>query len=290
MSIEVNTLHQGLNYEQYAAEPGIRASDLKLIKRSPAHMVAAKAIPQEYSEPLEFGKILHMAVENGERFLEMYKVPPEFIGKTKDGRDSTRSKEALEKKAAWFADLPKDAIVVQREWVEPLKGMLGALTKHRLVGNLLKNGVKETSLWVQDPDTGETLKCRPDFISQDGFIVDLKTTRDAHPSFFKNQIFSDRSEDAPFYILQAAHYAHCARVSRVANPDSFIIVAVEKEPPYGVMVYPLDIGCLGPGEQWRAELTQRYADCKKNNVWPSYPEQAVPVVPPQWVSLPGVDQ
>jgi hypothetical protein len=286
---ELNKLHQGMTYEEYAAKEGLRASDLKWMKQSPAHLRQARSQPEKRSEALDFGKLFHLAIEHGKKFLEMYIIEPVFEGRTKDGRLTTslNCKEVREKKDAWHADLKPGAVVVKQAWVEPLKGMMRSCLEHRLVGNLLRNGVRETSLWVEDPDTGVTLKCRPDFISEKGFLVDIKTTRDARPAFFRGQIFSDRYDGDPFYVLQAAHYAHCARVSGAANGESFIIIAIEKEPPYGIMVYPLDVGCLGPGEQWRAELTNRYARCDAQGKWPCYDERAVPVTPPEWVALPG---
>lgn len=290
MTVEYGKLHQGLTYEQYDAEPGLRSSDLKLIKRSPAHWVEARRNPSPPTDALRFGQVFHMAIEHGKDFIARYKVEPEFTGRTKDGRESTRSAEALAKKEAWYADLPKDAVVVKREWLEPLQGMINAALGHRLVGNLLKNGVRETSLWVEDPETGVVLKCRPDFISEEGFVVDVKTTRDASPGFFKRQIFSDRNEGDPFYVLQAAHYAHCLRAAGIGRGESFVFIAIEKEAPYGIMVYPLDVGCLAPGEQWRSELTGRYAECRRTDTWPAYPEQAYPLVPPQYVSLPGGEE
>jgi len=284
--LELNTLIPGLTYEQYAAEPGLRASHLKLFMRSPAHWKAAQSNPEPPSDALKFGQLFHMAVERGKEFMDRYFVEPEFIGKTKDGRDSTRSAEAKQMRAEWYQDLPKDAVVVKREWVEPLKGMIKSCLEHHLVSNLIRDGVRETSLWVKDPETGLTLQCRPDFISSEGYMVDFKTTRNAHPNFFRGQIFSNRNESDPFYCLSAAHYTHCARVAGLRKSESFIIVAIEKEPPYGIIVYPLDIGCLGPGEQWREKLTKKYAECINQDKWPSYPEQAYPLTPPDWVSLP----
>lgn len=288
----LGTLVEGLTYDEYAAVDGLRASHLKTIRRSPAHLVAARRRPKESTEALEFGSLFHKAVENGEKFMDTYVVEPEFTGKTKDGRDSTRSAAAKEARVQWYAELKPGTLVVRKDWVDPLVGMLRSCMSHRLVGNLLRNGVRETSLYVEDPDTGELLQCRPDFISEKGYMVDLKSTRDATHPFFYHQIFSSKYDGDPFYVLQAAHYAHCARVARLSGvrAESFIIVAIEKEDPYGINVWPLDVGCIGPGEQWRAHLTALYARCKRENHWPCYDERAKAVTPPEWVDLPGEDR
>lgn len=270
----------GLSYLEYAAVPGLRASDLKLLKRSPAHWQAAKNAPKKKTDALAFGTLFHTAIEHPERFLELYAVEPDVDLRTKIG------KQELEE----FKDKCKDdAIIVPYDWADDLVGMLRSCMNHKLLKNLLKDGVRETSLFVDDTETGELLQCRPDFISAKGFLVDIKTTRDASQSFFLNEIFSSRFSGSPFYGLQAAHYAHCARMSQVCNGDSFIFVAIEKEPPYGIMIYPMDEGCLGPGEQWRSDLTKLYAECRKTQQWPCYPERAVQVFPPEWVELPPME-
>lgn len=288
--MELNKLHQGLTYDQYAAQPGLRSSDLKLLKRSAEHWKSHKDLKEEDeeegSDALQFGHLFHLAIESPEKFLETYQVAPVFEGPTKEGKMSTQSAAAKQMKKEWYAALKPDSIVVRAEWRDELIGMLQSVRKHRLLRNLLRDGVRETSLWIEDPHTGVTLQCRPDFITEKGHMVDIKTTRDARPRFFRNQIFRDGNENDPFYVLQAAHYAHCARHSNVCLGDRFFFVAIEKKPPYGIMTYALGEPALAPGEQWRHELTKIYANCMKTETWPGYPEEAVETFPPEWVSLP----
>lgn len=280
MIYEKGKLIPGLTYDEYAVIDGLRASDLKLLKRSPAHWRASKTAPKKKTDALAFGTLFHTAIEHPAKFLETYIIEPDVDLRTKKG------KEELE---AFKSTVKPDAIVVPFDWADDLVGMLRSCMNHKLLKNLLKDGVRETSLFVEDDQTGTLLQCRPDFVSAKGFLVDIKTTRDASESFFLNEIFSSRFSGSPFYALQAAHYAHCARLSQVCNGDSFIFVAIEKEPPYGIMIYPMDEGCLGPGEQWRAELTKLYTECKRTDIWPCYPERAVNVFPPEWVELPPMD-
>lgn len=280
MIYETGKLIQGLTYDEYAKVDGLRASDLKIIKRSPAHWKAAKEAPKKKTDALAFGTLFHTAIEHPAKFLDLYRVEPKVDLRTKAG------KEVL---ANFRAESRPDAILVPHDWADDLVGMLRSCMNHKLLKNLLKDGVRETSLFVEDPQTGVLLQCRPDFVSAKGFLVDIKTTRDATQNFFLQEIFSSRFSGSPFYALQAAHYAHCARLSQACNGDSFIFVAIEKEPPYGIMIYPMDEGCLGPGEQWRFDLTKLYAECKAKNEWPGYPERAVQVFPPEWVELPPME-
>jgi hypothetical protein len=274
---ELGKLHQGLAYEDYDSQAGVRASHLKHLKRSPAHLQAAIAEPRAPTDALEFGKLFHYAVENGERFLDTYVVEPGVDKRTKVGR------EVMDQ---FYEDVEEGQIIVKAKWAKPLLGMLQSIMGHRIAYGMLKGCVRETSCWVRDPDTGLVLKFRPDILTSSGRIVDLKTTRNAGPSFFMNQIFSDRYEDDPFYVLSAAHYTHGGKLSGICNHQSMIYIAIEKEAPYGVMIYPLSEGEIDPGEQWRHWLMRKYAKCQTEGKWPGYDERAYPVVVPQWMSEP----
>lgn len=287
MEVALNTLHPGLTYEEYVSIIGLRSSDLKLLKRSPAHWKSK--VEDKSTEALEFGALFHLAIENPEKFKDTCIIEPIFEGMTqgKNAHLSTKSAEAKAKKEQWhLVQRSSGKTIVPSGMWQPLTGMLNACTSHKLVSNLLKNGVRETSLWVEDEETGVILKARPDFVSSRGHMVDIKTSRDAtYPSFY-NDIFSSRGHDSTFYVLQAAHYAHCARLSKVCKGDAFYFVAIEKEPPYGIKVWTMDEGCLAPGELWRSKLTKLYKECQQKEIWPCYDEAAEQVLPPQWVETP----
>ena len=52
-----------MTYDEYSAMPGLRATDLKLIARSPAHYRwAADHGGQKDSAPLRFGRLAHTVV------------------------------------------------------------------------------------------------------------------------------------------------------------------------------------------------------------------------------------
>jgi hypothetical protein len=286
---EVGKLISGLSYEMYDAIDALRSGDLYELYRSPRHYLLSKTNKKEPTDAMKAGSLVHLALQIGPELLKKMKRVPVFVGKTKDGRDSTQSAEAREAKKNWLAAQPSDAVFVSEEEERMLIGVLEAISSHRLLGKMLMGGVRETSLVVEDPETGVKLKCRPDFISKEGFLVDFKTSIDARPGHMTNAIFSNHPR-SPWYALQAAHYVHCLRVAGISKSEASTIVAIEKEPPYGIMIYPLDMGCLAPAEQWRAMLTKRYAECLKVNIWPSYPERAIPVTVPEWVSVPDFDE
>lgn len=284
-----NVLHHGLTFEQYAAEPGLRSGDLKALMRSPAHYAAMKKKQKPESDALRFGKIFHMAMETPAMFRQLLAVEPEFVGVTKDGKPTTskNASDVKDQRKRWLGDLPPGAIVVSEEEAFNLHGMLESVLRHKLVGNLVKDGVRESSLWTTDPETGLRIKARYDFISAKGFPVDFKTTTDARPSHFLNEIFSTRGESPRFYALSGSHYSHVGKVAKVCEGESMTFIAVEKEEPWGVWVYPMDRHALEVGDDWRKKLYRVHAECMKTDTWPSYPEVAEPVQIPQYVKWMG---
>lgn len=280
--IETGKLHHGLTYEEYHNIDGFRSSFLHSLKRSPAHFQAQKDEIKK-SPALEFGKLFHYALENGERFMDLVKVEPVFTGYTQKGEltSNPNCKEVKETKAAWIQSLDSKAITVTQDDYDTLAGMLKAMAEHRLVKNIIKDGVRETSGWVRCPETGLTLKFRPDLITNKGHVIDYKSTRDARYWRFYREIFSERADDR-FYVLNAAHYAYCSKLMGLPRHDTFTFIAVEKKKPHGINVFPLDSGCLEVGEVIRAKLMRLYVKCVKDNSWPSYEEKAQPVSPPEW--------
>ena len=292
MNFELGKLHQGVSYELYAAQPGLRASHLKDLMRSPAHFKQAQETHKEPSKALQLGKVVHGFIEEGEAFKDKYLIEPEFWGYTQKGERSNNCGESRQKKKDWYASIPKGAAVVTQAQQDQVVGILSAIGKNETLKNLLKNGMRESSGWVVDPlnkDVDEDgnekdaiLQFRPDFISEAGFIVDFKTTRDAREDFFLNEIFSYKW-NSRYYVLQAAHYCYCAKLMGLKRPGELTYVAIESEAPHGIKIYPLNEYQVGFGEEKRAELTKLYYDCKRSGKWPAYAEKAVEVKIPYFL-------
>lgn len=282
--IEYGKLYHELSYDEYhdvsAGLNALRASHLKHLKKSPAHLKAALDEPRSDTDAFRQGRLVHKFLENPEKFMDTHVVEPTFSGKTKDGKDSTRSAEAKILKTQWYADLKPETLVVRQDDIAMIKGISKAVREHTLIRNMLKEGVSETSLWVKDPQYEVAIACRPDFIAKAGYIVDLKTTRSADQHDFVRDIFSPHGYH---YILQAALYAKCAKLAGLDRPDSFTFIAIEKEPPFCLNVFPMDHGCLEVGNSYIEKLLPIYAECIQKNTWPGYSDKAIPVEIPQWV-------
>lgn len=278
----------GISYEEYDKLEGLRSSDLKNLKRSPRYFQYCQGHPKEETDSMEFGKLVHSAMEDCQGFARRLLVEPKFEGKTKDGKISTSlaCAEVKQKRDAWFECLPADALIVKDEWHEKLTNILESIASNTFVREIIRQGSREVSIQVRDPETGELLKCRPDLIALDRFLVDFKTTTDARPNRFLRAIFD---QDYFFYILQMAHYVYCMKLAGIGDGESATILAIESEPGFDIRAYPLERAELEVGEEARTALMRLYMQCKSTGKWPGYQQRAIPTGIPTWVKPFSVD-
>lgn len=157
-----------------------------------------------------------------------------------------------------------------------VEGMAAALAAHPLIPALLQGGEAEVSMVWTDPETGAPCKGRPDYARfEDACLLDLKTTLDASPAAFGRAAWSYG------YATQAAAYLAGAAALGVEIRD-YLLLVVEKAPPYGVAVYRLPDAALELGRRRWREAVRRYAECLERNTWPGYPETITELTLPGW--------
>lgn len=273
---------KGLPAELYHGTHGhASAHGLMKVLRSPAHYwatvkpdakpkndLAVDPEPEDEKESavLRFGRIIHAAILEPERFLKSYLVMPEFRG--------TGSRSA---KAGWLADLPKDAIVLSNNAeADQIKGMLDRLLAHRVASNLLKTGVSEVSGFWSDSETGTRCRIRPDYLRAGPMVIDYKTCADASFDAFSKACAKFK------YDVQAAHYTSGIQAITGNKCDQFVFIAQEKEPPYELMVYPADEGFIELGRRKVSRALRIFTECQKTGVWPGYSESPVNLSLPAW--------
>ncbi len=266
-----------LPFEYYAEEPAINSGMLTMYCRdkTPAH-IKAKYIEKKVkfeSDDLDFGKNAHTILLEPELFRSKHIVIPEFSGKTQDGKESKNSKEAKDKKKAWFARLPADAIPVDAEDIESHTGMLNQLLSHGLIKNIFHSGSSEISGFWIDKETGVRCKFRADYINgSKKAVIDYKTARDASTTTMLKEI------EKRYYDVQLFHYAMGCRALGIPIED-LIIVAQEKEYPYLPNTISINELLREDAEaRWRSALNV-LAKCFQTGVWPGYPEKVNEVGP-----------
>lgn len=230
-------------------------------------------------EALRFGSICHMALLEPKLFRERFILEPVFTGMTKDGKESTRSGEALEKKKKWYAQLPKRALVVTQKDFEMITGTVHSILGHPKAAGLLEGAKTEISGWARHPGTGVLCRIRPDIlrIDKDGiFLSDFKTSRDASRMGFSRQMAE------LLYHVRLAFYHDMVKEITGDYPRVSSFMVAEKKAPNACAVYALKQEDLEDGRARYNAALELYAECLNRDIWPSYQTNAEEAELPTW--------
>ena len=258
-----------LTNEEYHAHPAISRSGLGLIQRSPRHFweryLNPDHVPGEPTPAMRFGTAVHTAVLEPELFDQQYALAPTLSRTTKAGKE------------AWAAAAEGGRDLLNESEHAAILGIRTAVHAHPAAGRCLSiDGINESTFITTDPGTGIEIKCRPDRLTESGWVVDLKTTQDASASEFARSI-------AKFgYHVQAAFYLHTIEVATGTRPKGFIFLAVEKTAPYAVQMMRLGPDSIAFGTDIVYQNLSTLAQCQETGIWPGYAESVIDVELPPW--------
>lgn len=256
----VEGIFYGLPAEQYHAAKGVSHSMLKELHPTPAHLQAYLSQKREPSPAQIFGTLVH------HRVLEPDKPLPQIVIKTKSIDFKTNDGKAWRK-------AQQDAgrhIVTEAEF-ENINGCVNAIARHPYCQKIFAGGTSEVSFFKNFTYGGTVFrKARLDWVPAGNALVDVKTTQDASLESFSKEVLNYR------YHSQAAYYLDIVNDS-LDRPqkECFVLVAVEKHPPYGVAIYNLHPRALGEGRRRNLADLCTYMDCAEKNHWPAYSAEAV---------------
>jgi exodeoxyribonuclease VIII len=124
----------------------------------------------------------------------------------------------------------------------------------------------EVSFFWTDPATGIQCKGRADLVVPSyRAIVDIKSTVDAAARPFA------RDCRRYGYDIQAVTYLDGWKLAGGEPIDNFVVIAVEKEPPYMAAAYEFSLDDLDAARDERARLMSIYDECRRSDSWPGYP-------------------
>ena len=228
----------------------ISKSGLDKIARSPAHF---KTQTKE-TDAMKIGRIVHEYILEG---VQNYVTSP---------FDSFRTKEARE-----WRDSQTMPIITTDE-VERIHAMREAVLRHPAAAELLRSGIAEQTFLFNEQTTGAPCRCRTDWMTSDGVIVELKTTDDASPRGFMRSVLKYR------YHVQDAFYTDGVEAVTGSRPTDFVFVAVEKNAPFGVGVYRLSEGLREEGRELYLDNVARWVECTQRDEWPAYSDEIIELV------------
>ena len=169
---------------------------------------------------------------------------------------------------AAYKEQNADKIAVSQDQYDLCEKMAKSVRHHPEAEKYIDGfGDAEVSLFWEHE--GLACRARPDYIREDGVIVDLKTAQSASPSIWSRKAFDFR------YHVQAAFYSLGYTKCFGEPPKEFVFVVVEKAFPFCVTVARCDQDFIAAGWQDLMTNLNDLMACKKTNSWPSYNNEQV---------------
>lgn len=260
-------------FDAYLQHPGLSSHRCMQLLDSPALYKWEKENPEEATDDMRMGTILHSAILEPESFANRVVYMPKFDRRSKVGKADYE---------AWRAQLPEHAIVVNEREKDVLVRMVTNCMKHPAARQLLAGSVKERSSYVFDEDLGIQLKARFDVDhEQAGILADVKKVRCAKADKFQRAIVDYRYHvQAAFYLSMANTLSHA--LGRGVVYDQFVWILCESEPPYATAVYYATAEMLEVGSKEVTEAIKRFQKCTLTGDWFAYPADPQPIDLPRW--------
>jgi hypothetical protein len=234
------------SFADYQQIKAVNWSTLKELAKSPLHYQHRLANPREDTGRMAFGRAVHSAVLEPDRF------PLDFVVFDGARRAGTEWAE--------FAAVNQAKTILKRDEYDTCLNVRDAVHSHKVARRLLRWGRPEVTLQWTDPDTRIRCKARLDWLFGD-FLTDLKTTGDVDNGTF------GRLSARMGYHTQLAFY----RMGLLATGHELTpvhIIAVEAEAPHDVGVFTLDRDTLDAGELEVCRLLALLKDCRRRRQWP----------------------
>lgn len=192
--------------------------------------------------------------------------------------EAAREQRAAERAAGNVPLLAKD--------YERAKDVARAVRNNPKAAALLRpdRGIAERSLFWRDEKTGVWRRGRPDWLttSLEGrcLIVDIKSCESAAPDEFARSIYKyGYHQQGDTYITGVTVFAD---VLGMGGDPEFLMIAVEKQPPYLCEVYGLDLEALNLGRARNRRALEVYRDCVKSGHWGGYTDDITYLALPAW--------
>jgi hypothetical protein len=278
-------VYPGVPMLRYHRWPCASNSRLSKIRQSPAHLKAYLEQPTD-SATFALGRATHAAILEPDVFSASYVLPERCTAIKKDKARCDNS-GIVYAGGEWFcgvhgkgiASVANNVTVLPPADYRAALSMRDAVFAHPKAARLLSGkGEAELSALWQDETTGVMCKARLDRYSPiiaGGAIVDIKTTRNASPTAFERAIYEHG------YHRQAAFYLQAAKATGL-NAEHFVIVAVEKEPPFAVALYRVSEAAITAGEEQLKPLLALYGQCVASDTWPGYSENIEDIALPSY--------
>lgn len=241
--------HEGISNELYHSSEGYSNSFLTAVLRSPAHAVARPK--WKSTRNMEIGSAFHCNTLEPELFKRDYRIVE------CDARTSSLYKQACK-------DHPSAQVLTIGEH-ETVTGMTEGVYRNRKLRPIIEMpGKPEVAYFAVDPDTGLTIKCKFDWLTDCNVSLDVKKTQDARRHKFSASI------NMYMYHMQDAFYRHVFKCATGEDLQEFYFGAVEEQKPHASNRWRLGPESRKKGEALFREALTTIAICLDRNEFPAY--------------------
>lgn len=250
------------DYRQY---PALNYSHLKLMHQPFLYkQMVIEGKQREASNSMSIGTAVHIHI------LEPHKK--HLIKNLKDyGFEDGRKWQQINKLKE---DNPDEIFFTDSDY-QKIKDMVTSVKLHPQALKLYASGTwNEVSMFWQDARQGFDCKGRADTLNlEDGYMIDLKTTKDSK-GFMKECVdFS--------YHVQAAFYLRGLKAITGRDFDWYW-VASDMNSPHFTYVYKASVETLMIGDIVVDELMNKLAICQEEDMWPIGNEEILNGELPSW--------
>lgn len=252
------------NQDYHKDTTHLSKSKLDIIHESPytywdTYLNPIKPWEDKDTEATLLGSAMHTMVLEPEKFDSQYLKPKNKI----DRRTSVGKMEWVTLTQQAEEERKK---IISIEIYDKVSFMRDAARSHPVIKSLLDApGVVEHIYKWTDPETGLPCKARADKITNDLFIIDLKSARSIFPVWFS------KACDERRYHVQDAFYSDGFYHAYNKQVQGFIFIAISSEPPFMVKAYVLDAESKNLGRAaYSIDLITAKA-CIESGNWPVYP-------------------
>lgn len=279
---------------EYQRFKAMNSGSIVNMSRSAHEYKYFKDNPKEATPQMELGRMLHYYLLEPDKFNELYVVPPksedypramrtveEIKAKCKEfglkvsGKKEDLKARLLEKDSTlqFWDDVLADYVgsakrAITESELNLLIGLVSSIVKHNRIKKILAQGIPEMSGYWLDTKWKIPCKMRADWLTEKGYIVDLKTTTEGHRHAWEKKMVKFR------YDIQAAWYCRGFEQIKGYPPKGFIHIVVETKPPFNVYCYfanPTVLECGRTGGKDTIGYEQaldNYLVCMERDEWP----------------------
>jgi hypothetical protein len=250
--------------------------------------------PERETDAMRMGTGAHMALLEPARFETAVKVIAGGFTKKGDWSEGWVCEDAKSQvaaaRAAGIVPMKQDEHDRILQMRLALRNQLPGVpfrTVDEVLDGVFDGGQPEFSMFWQEPDRdGIWCKARVDYMHTlpDGrlLMIDYKATADVTTDFFSRQI-NDRG-----HHIRGAHYLRAGEMAIGRHPDLYLYVCQMTKFPFLARAFEVDPNDLETGRNQWLFATQKFAECMKSAIWPSFrshPRRATVVSMPTWARM-----